>query len=66
MLFVLFWRGVKIWGRPGWKEGSAESKERRKRDYCIADANEGTWGWSGKEGKGRRERERQWELRKGC
>lgn len=51
-------RKVRVGGR------SAKSKER-KRDCCIADAKEGTWGWSGREGR-RKERERRcWEPQEG-
>lgn len=55
----LFLGGVE-WGTGG-REGQLNPREGEgEREYCIADANEGAWGCSGREGKGRgRERRRE-------
>lgn len=54
MLFVFFVGGCRYGeGQDGRKDQLNPRKDGKKRDYCIADANEWTWGWSGKGGKGK-------------
>lgn len=54
------WTGAFCFGGIAWRGGlggQLKEGEGEERDYCIADANEGTWGWSGRERRGRREGE---------
>lgn len=56
-----------VWGDFAWRGGMGHQLKEEggeKRDYCIANANEGTWGWfEEREREGERGDDR--NLRKG-